>query len=90
MEDQLNDEVFQLALTKWGEQAQVGMVIEECGEVLSAINKYYRSRIQIDDLIEEFVDVYIMMRQMRFMNKELFDKIYEKKVIRIKKRLGLN
>ena len=90
MEDKLNDEVFELALTKWGEQAQVGMVIEECGEVLSAINKYYRSRIQIDDLIEEFVDVYIMMRQMRFMNKELFDKIYEKKVIRIKKRLGLN
>lgn len=85
----LNDEVFKEALNQWGECAQVGMCIEEMGEALAAINQYGRGRIDLEDLVEEFVDVYIMMCQMRFMNRELFDKIFEQKVKRIRENLGL-
>jgi len=89
MDDLLNDEVFQKAIEVWGEKAQLGMVIEEFGEVLTAINHYDRNRITLEEFIEEFVDAYIMMRQMRFMNKEIFDRIYDEKVKRIRKKLKL-
>ncbi len=85
----LNDEVFREALRQWGPQAQIGMCIEEMGEALTAINHYDRKRIELKDLVEEFVDVYIMMCQMRFMNQQLFDEIFEFKVDRIRKKLGL-
>lgn len=94
MDDPLNEDVFQKALSIWGENAQVGMVMEEIGEVIeqlgktvSSINKFYRNRIDTEELIEEFVDVYIMMKQMRYMNKELFESIYNRKVVLIKARL---
>ena len=87
--DMLDDEVFEQALIQWGEKAQVGMMIEEMGEALTAINHYARGRITYEELIEEFVDVHIMTRQMKFMNQELFDKIYKYKVKRIRGKLGI-
>lgn len=86
----LNNEVFREALRQWGLKAQIGMCIEEMGEALTAINHYDRKRIELKDLVEEFVDVYIMMSQMRFIHKELFDTIFEQKVNRIRKKLGLD
>lgn len=86
----LNEEVFKGALEQWGESAQIGMCIEEAGEMLAAINHYARGRIPQSELVEEFVDVYIMMSQMRFMNREVFDRIYDEKVKKIRKKLGLD
>ena len=85
----LNNEVFSGALEQWGLKAQIGMCIEEMGEALTAINHYDRGRIGVEELVEEFVDVYIMMSQMRFIHQELFDTIFEQKVKRIRKKLGL-
>jgi NTP pyrophosphatase (non-canonical NTP hydrolase) len=85
----LNNEVFKRALEQWGSKAQIGMCIEEMGEALTAINHYDRGRIGIEKLVEEFVDVYIMMSQMRFIHQELFDTIFEQKVNRVRKKLGL-
>lgn len=86
----MDEKVFQQALEQWGEEAQVMQCVEEMGEVLVAINHLRRGRIEKGKLIEEFVDVYIMMCQMRYMNLELFDQIYEFKVNRIRERLGLS
>ena len=85
----LNDEVFRLALETWGEDAQVGMCIEESGEMLAKINQLARGRIEVKDLIEEFVDVYIMMSQMRWIHRDIFDKIFDYKVKRIREKLGI-
>jgi len=85
----LDETVFQEALKQWGEEAQIHQCIEEMGEVLVAFNHLNRGRIEKGELIEEFVDVYIMMCQMRYMNQELFDQIYEFKVNRLRQRLGL-
>lgn len=86
----LNEEVFKAALDQWGEEAQVGMCIEEAGEMLTAINHFKRGRIEKSQLIEEFVDVYIMMNQMRWMNQKLFDEIFDFKIKRIRHKLGLS
>lgn len=88
-DEKLNEEVFKAALDQWGEKAQIGMFIEEVGEALTAINHYDRGRIPLEELVEEFVDVFIMVSQMRYMNEYLFDVILEKKVNRIRKKLGL-
>jgi len=87
MKDELTDEVFKKAIEVWGEQAQIDQVIEEMGEVLVAYNHLKRKRVSKDSLIEEFVDVYIMMKQMRFLNEDVFDMIYRYKVERLKHRL---
>ena len=89
-----DDKLFQQCINAWGMPAQIEMVNEEIGEVieqlgktLSYVNKFKRGRIDHPALIEEFVDVYLMMQQMRFMNKDLFDEIYDIKVKRIRERL---
>ena len=84
-----DEEVYKLALEKWGLKAQIGMFIEEVGEALTAINHYDRGRIPLEDLIEEFVDVSLMANQMRYIHKETFDRIYKYKLNRVKKKLGL-
>jgi len=84
-----DEEVYKLALKKWGLKAQVGMFIEEVGEALTAINHFNRGRIPVEELIEEFVDVSLMSNQMRYIHKETFDKIYKKKLDRLKDRLDL-
>ncbi len=83
-----NKDLYKKALDVWGEDAQIGMVIEECGELLSAINKLERGRVTEEDFMEEVVDVYIMMNQMRELNKDLFDKIYKYKINRIRNKLN--
>ena len=57
------------------------------GKTLSSLNKRGRGRIDSDSMYGEFVDVFLMMQQMRFMDKETFDRIYEQKVNRIRERL---
>ena len=55
------------ALIKWGHNAQKGMFIEEIGEVLTALNKVTRlhNGCSIEDLLFEFVDVEILLNQMK-------------------------
>lgn len=57
-----NDALFIL-----GFEAQKGMFIEEIGEVLTALNKVTRinNGCSIEDLINEFIDVDILLNQMK-------------------------
>jgi hypothetical protein len=89
-----DDIIFQYCIDKWGLEFQAKLAIEEMGELIEQLGKTLKSTIQFergridgDDIVEEFVDTYLMMQQMRFMNKEKFDKIYEQKVNRIRERL---
>jgi len=88
-EDRLDDDVFKKALAKWGKEEQFWMVAEECGELLSAINKVRRDRMDPLHFMEEVVDVAIMMKQMRTIDPDLYDMIYGFKVSRIRRRLGM-
>ena len=60
-------QIFSEALDKWGEDAQINMFHEEIGELLQALNKYRRGRIERQELISEVADVLIMLGQLMVM-----------------------
>lgn len=66
-------DIYDRALALWGHEAQIGMAIEECSELIKALCKYQRKQGDFDEayeaVIEEIADVEIMLGQM----KVLFD-----------------
>lgn len=56
------------ALEKWGVEAQVYQTVEECAELIVALNKHV-TRIptdkSLDNIIDEIADVEMMLAQMR-------------------------
>lgn len=57
------NELYFQALTAWGLDAQLNMIVEECSELIQAIQKFKRG--QITNVTEELADVEIMCEQMR-------------------------
>ena len=47
-----------------GFKTLLGMMIEECGEMIVAISHYKRQRVSTERLIEEFADIWIVLKQM--------------------------
>ena len=54
------------AINVFGVNSQINMTTEECGELLSALNKYRRGRVGKDEVITEIADVIIMCVQLAF------------------------
>lgn len=76
------------ALDTWGIEAQVAMVMEETGEMLSALAKARRGRVTKEEIITELVDVSIMMEQMAvYFDLDEFREEKEHKLSRLKERL---
>ena len=62
--------ICQAAIEAWGETAQLDMVIEECAELIQAIQKYKRSddkEMALVFVAEEHADVNIMLDQLAYM-----------------------
>lgn len=57
--------LYAAALDHWGGPAQVGMVFEELGELLTALNKVHRhvNGVPMAAVMDELVDVAIMAEQ---------------------------
>lgn len=85
-------EIYKAALEKWGVNPQIGMLTEECGELLSAINKFNRSRCSNDDVLTELADVSIMVEQLSLIygGYDKFQIEKDKKLIRLLKRINNN
>jgi len=78
--------IYEDALKAWGASAQLGMVQEECAELIKVINKYFRGKANDTDVIEECVDVELMIYQMRELFKDernTWDRIKIEKVERL-------
>ena len=59
---------MQTALDQWGVNAQVGQAVEECAELIVALQKYINRTPQpgmIENILDEIVDVEMMLAQMR-------------------------
>ena len=56
--------LFERAFNLWGADAQVKMLSEEIGELLAAMGKFDRRRVEVHDVITELADVSIMVEQM--------------------------
>jgi len=91
MEKEKRIELYQKALSKWGVDAQVKMLNEEIGELLAAMGKFDRRRVEVHDVITELADVSIMVEQMATLfGYEEFEKEKDYKLVRLKERLGKN
>lgn len=60
----LPDNIFRQAVNTFGADHQIGMLHEEVGELLAAINQYARGRVKKDAVVTEIADVIIMCEQM--------------------------
>jgi NTP pyrophosphatase (non-canonical NTP hydrolase) len=88
MEKEKRIELYQKALSKWGEEAQVNMAYEEIGELLTALSRFKRGRANHNDIMTELADVSIMVEQIAtLMNYDDFEKEKDFKLNRLKERL---
>lgn len=57
-------ELYEDAIKEWGVELQLLMLQEECGELISAVSRYWRKRENsFLKLAEEIADVEIMIEQ---------------------------
>lgn len=79
------------AILKWGEDSQMEMIVEECAELIQAIQKYKRkpSSETIEHIAEELADVQIMLYQAKviFACDAKMEEFIEQKIARLKERL---
>jgi len=60
--------IMQTALDQWGINAQVGQTVEECAELIVALQKYVNRTPQpemVENILDEIADVEMMLAQMR-------------------------
>ena len=83
--------VYQDAIVKWGENAQLDQMVEEMAELTLAISKYKRQFTDslldyqkvgvMENLYTEIADVKLMIEEMEFMfGKENVQKAYDKQM----------
>lgn len=60
----LPENIFKQAVDTFGADHQIGMLHEEVGELLAAINQYARGRVEKGAVVTEIADVMIMCEQM--------------------------
>ena len=84
---ELNDDIFKRAIDKWGIRAQMDVAVEEMGELIVDIMHMRRNKANLEKLMEEVVDVSIMMKQLRYLDEDLYEKIYKEKVDSIVKKV---
>jgi len=61
-------EMMQIALEKWGLHEQVGQAIEECAELIVALQKHTNRSMQgdtVEKILDEIADVEMMLAQIR-------------------------
>ena len=59
--------ILQRAIAKYGEEAQMKMVLEEMSELQKEICKRWRGKDNRDAIIEEVADLEIMLDQLKLM-----------------------
>lgn len=83
-------EIFNKAISTYGEKAQKLMAIEEMSELTKEICKDFRGKLNREHLVEELADVLITLEQLTIIY-EISDKeimlMLEKKIERLKERL---
>lgn len=82
-------ELYHLALSKYGAEAQTVMVFEEMSELQKELCKHARGADNQEHIAEEIADVLIMLDQMMILHKckDLVFKYKQEKKIRLEKRL---
>lgn len=84
-------EICARAIKHYGAAAQKEMLIEECAELIQALQHEKRGRINPEEVCEEIADVQIMLNQISLLYPErLIKKAFERKMSRLKSRMMFN
>lgn len=91
MEKQKRMEIYAHAINKWGNDSQINMLNEECGELITAVAQLPRGRVSEHDVLTELADVHIMVEQIALiLGYDKFEKEKDRKLERLRERLKLN
>jgi len=87
----LHEDILEEAVLKFGQDAQLEMIIEECAELIHAIQKFKRNACKetLDHVVEELADVEIMIDQSKFLfdQKDILD-VRKRKIYRLRQRIA--
>ena len=85
------NEVLAEAIKRYGKDKQKDMAIEECAELINALQKEKRHRVTDEDVITEVADVFIMCCQLAMMyGLDKVDEEIGRKINQLQERLGIN
>lgn len=85
----LPHELLQKCIDKYGVEEQLLQCSGECGELVAVIQNYLRAvkfghrSETLGDVVEEAVDVYFMVQQIRYLDPSLFDSICSSKETKV-------
>ncbi len=84
----MSDDIYQRAVRRFGDDAQLRMLAEECCELGAEVNRFFRDRTSLDALAEECADVEIMLAQARIIvGEERIEDAKRRKLWRLASRL---
>ena len=79
------------AIETYGKDMQLNVAIEEFSELIKEICKHKRGEDNLDNIIEEMADCYIMLDQLHFIFNIDYGEVLaaeNKKILRLEKRLA--
>lgn len=83
------ESLLEQVIAHWGVESQLRMLQEECGELVAAVNRAGRRRIELKELAGEVADVMIMCQQARIIvGADLVDEARLAKLARLRERLA--
>ena len=74
--------IMQACLDQWGFNAQIGQAVEECAELIVALQKYVNrtpSTGMVENILDEIADVEMMLAQMRLV-LDIDDDVLRKRI----------
>lgn len=90
-EIKIDRNIISNSIQHYGKNNQSTVCMEECAELIQAISKAKRGKINRDNMIEEIADVLIcieMLKQMYMISEDKINKWIEKKQAREAERIG--
>ena len=92
MKIELDNEILNGAIDTFGIGSQIDMAVEECSELINALEKYRRGRVGVPEVVTEIADVQIMCAQLEYMfagDSKIVDAERMRKMDRLRGRIEL-
>lgn len=81
----MNEEIIEAAIKKYGVAMQTVVAIEEMSELTKELTKALRGKENIEGIVEELADVYIMLNQVQMMFGISDDRVQEMMNLKIQR-----
>lgn len=81
----MNEEIIEAAIKKYGVVMQTVVAIEEMSELTKELTKALRGKENIEGIVEELADVYIMLNQVQMMFGISDDRVQEMMDLKIQR-----